>query len=35
VQIGKTFVSFYLMGLGSDKKLLDGMSTKLRGRMQG
>jgi hypothetical protein len=35
VQIGKTYVSYHLMGLGSGKKLLDGMSEKLRARMQG
>jgi hypothetical protein len=35
VQIGKTYVSYHLMGLGSGKKLLDGTSMKLRARMQG
>ena len=35
VQIGKTYMSYHLMGLGSDKKLLDGTSEKLRARMQG
>ena len=35
VQIGKAYVSYHLMGLGSSKKLLDGISDKLRGRIQG
>ena len=35
VQIGRSYVSYHLMGLGSNKKLLDGTSEKLRARMQG
>jgi hypothetical protein len=35
VQIGKRYVSFHLMGISGNAKLCDGMSKKLKARMQG
>jgi hypothetical protein len=35
VQIGKAYVSFHLLGLYGNSTLRDGMSKKLRARMQG
>jgi len=35
VQIGKGYVSYHLMGVHSNPKLLDGMSKELKARMQG
>src|SRR5256714_14519449 len=35
VQIGKAYVSFHLMGLYGNAKLLAGISKELRARMQG
>jgi hypothetical protein len=35
VQIGKTYVSYHLMGVYGNPKLLDGVSKKLVARMQG
>ena len=35
VQVGKAYVSFHLMGVYGNPKLLDGVSEKLLARMQG
>jgi hypothetical protein len=35
VQVGKAYVSFHLMGVYGNPKLLDGVSKKLLARMQG
>jgi hypothetical protein len=35
VQIGKTYVSFHLMGLQGNPRLQEGISKQLRARMQG
>jgi hypothetical protein len=35
VQIGKAYVSYHVMGLYGNARLLDGMSKALRSRMQG
>jgi hypothetical protein len=35
VETGKTYVSYHLMGLYGNTKLLDGMSRELKARMQG
>jgi hypothetical protein len=35
VEIGKSYVSYHLMGVYGDKKLLEGMSKGLKVRMQG
>jgi len=35
VEIGKAYVSYHLMGVYGNAKLLDGMSKELKGRMQG
>lgn len=35
VQIGKAYVSYHLMGVYGNPKLLEGYSRKLRARMQG
>ena len=35
VEIGKAYVSYHLMGIYGNTKLLDGMSKKLAARMQG
>jgi hypothetical protein len=35
VQIGKAYVSYHLMGVYGNKRLLDGMSKDLSARMQG
>ena len=35
VEIGKAYVSFHLMGLYGNTRLLDAMSKELRARMQG
>jgi hypothetical protein len=35
VQAGQTYVSFHLMGVYGNPKLLDGISAELRARMQG
>ena|SRR5258708_10510076 len=35
VQIGKAYVSFHLMGLYGNNKLIEGMSKQLKARMQG
>jgi len=35
VQIGKAYVSYHVMGLYGNEKLLDGMSKKLKARVQG
>jgi len=35
VQIGKGYVSYHLMGVDGNTKLVDAMSPKLRARMQG
>ena len=35
VRIGKAYVSFHLMGLSGNAKLLAGMSKELKTRMQG
>jgi hypothetical protein len=34
-RVGKSYVSYYLMGVYGDPKLLDGMSPELKRRMQG
>jgi len=34
-RVGKRYVSYYLMGVYGDPKLLDGMSPELKRRMQG
>ena len=35
IQIGKGYVSFYLMGVYSNPKVLEGISKELQARMQG
>ena len=35
VQIGKAYVSYHLMGIGGNTRLLAGMSKELKARMQG
>lgn len=35
VQLGKSYVSYHLMGIGGNPKLLEGCSAGLRARMQG
>jgi hypothetical protein len=35
VQVGKAYVSYHLMGVYGNAALLDGMSRKLKARMQG
>ena len=35
VQVGKAYVSFHLMGVYGNPRLLEGISEKLRARMQG
>jgi hypothetical protein len=35
VQIGKAYVSYHLMGVYGNARLLDGMSKELKARMQG
>ena len=35
VQIGKAYVSYHLMGVYGNHRLLDGMSKELKARMQG
>ena len=35
VQIGKAYVSYHLMGIYGNAKLLEGMSKQLKARMQG
>jgi hypothetical protein len=35
VQIGKAYVSYHLMGIYGNARLLDGMSNPLKARMQG
>jgi len=35
VQVGKAYVSYHLMGLYGNPRLLDGMSKELKARMQG
>ena len=35
VQIGKAYVSYHLMGIHGNGKLLEGMSKELKARMQG
>jgi hypothetical protein len=35
VQIGKGYVSYHLMGLAGNAKILEGMSKELKARMQG
>jgi hypothetical protein len=35
VQIGKAYVSYHLMGIYGNTRLLDGMSKELKARMQG
>jgi hypothetical protein len=35
VQVGKAYVSYHLMGIYGNTRLLDGMSTELKRRMQG
>jgi hypothetical protein len=34
-RVGKSYVSYYLMGVYGDPKLVDGMSPELKRRMQG